>query len=217
MSSAYSFLSGPVMEPATCVYSGNDLEWDSIYGLEEHNETFFEALKCNPPGDHSDTCSFHDACTDLRYEDEDPDGGEIVEFVMEGWRRGTWERFTEDRKVQLPKDPRDRECDCWEEGQWDSIWYSDKEFVYNPELEVYEADPKCSLLMVYNRNENTLQLVKSPVFWNRAAASPCYPGQTDSSTDGGYKTFCLPDEYLTDQHIEDRRREAEDDEDEDDE
>lgn len=84
-------------------------------------------------------------------------------------------------------------CSCWENSS-PRIWYTDGKWVQSPDG-LWDAKEASILLVV---NESTIQLLKSPETWKRGFASPCYPGQCCSDTDGSVVCYKLPQEFLLD-------------------
>lgn len=82
--------------------------------------------------------------------------------------------------------------DFWDSQPGGRAW-ADAPWVFDEETQQWDA-PDATLMIL--ENEDTVQVVKSPVTARRGWCSPCYPGQCCMDTPGDILCYALPDDYL---------------------
>ena len=71
--------------------------------------------------------------------------------------------------------------------------YADANWIFDEDTQKWDA-PTATLLIL--ENEDTVQVVKSPVTARRGWCSPCFLGQCCMDTPGDILCYALPDDYL---------------------
>lgn len=86
-------------------------------------------------------------------------------------------------------------ADCWEPTE---VWSTNG--LWSRTL-TGQLEATGTLVFVYDNNDNIVQVVRSPLTWNRGECSPCYPGQADADTPGAVRCYRLPNWMVADKDL----------------
>lgn len=137
-------------EPLTGVGSGHDLDYDSLYSLDEHDVEYEITVKEHE--ENCKKCQNDEYCKELE---------EINEFE--------WYDTT---KI-----------------------FTDGDFILEKIEDDWQWDVKYDTITIkLNIDQNTFQVLKSPVTTRKGYASMCYPGQCDLDTEGDVLCYDLPED-----------------------